>query len=229
MVPACGARTRRVSYRGSANSLSPSGHFLVDTATTGSDKELWKLVQAGDRQAFGALFERYAEAVYNYCFRRTADWASAEDLVSSVFLEAWRRRADLDITSQDERLLPWLLGVATNLLRRRNRSAARYARALLRERAHRAEPDFADEAVERVADEQRMKVVLSLVRRLPRGEQDALALYAWAGLSYEEVSAALGIPVGTVRSRLSRARYHLEKLGHATAPFREREVTNEAR
>lgn len=198
------------------------------TAPTKSDKELWKLVQASDRAAFGVLFERYADAVYNYCFRRTADWAAAEDLVSSVFLEAWRRRAELEITSQSERLLPWLLGVATNLLRTRSRSAARLARALLRERASTKEPDFADDAVLRVADEQRMRTVLSSIRRLPRREQDVLALYGWAGLTYEEVSVALGIPVGTVRSRLSRARLHLKRLERVVVPH-ESEVTNEAR
>ncbi|HMI98512.1 MAG TPA: sigma-70 family RNA polymerase sigma factor [Gaiellaceae bacterium] len=198
------------------------------TAPTGSDKELWQLVQANDRHAFGVLFERHAEAVYNYSFRRTADWAAAEDLVSSVFLEAWRRRADLELTSQSERLLPWLLGVATNLLRTRNRSAARLARALLRERTGSDEPDFADDAVRRVADAQRMKAVLSLIRALPRGTQDVLALYAWAGLSYEEVSASLGIPIGTVRSRLSRARLYLEKLEPVIVPRKESEVPNEA-
>ena len=194
----------------------------------GSDRELWNRVQAGDEEAFGTLFERYADRVYNYCFRRTADWAEAEDMVSAVFLEAWRRRADLELTTQDERILPWLLGVATNLLRRRSRSAARFARALLRMDPRRHEADFADDAVGRIADEQRMRAVLASIDGLSKGERDTLALYAWAGLTYEETSAALGIPIGTVRSRLSRARLHLQKLEPATAPVRKGEVTNEA-
>jgi RNA polymerase sigma-70 factor (ECF subfamily) len=72
-----------------------------------------------------------------------------------------------------------------------------------------ATSEFADETIERLEDERRMRVVLSLVSRLPRREQDVLALSAWAGLSYEDTAAALRIPVGTVRSRLARARARL--------------------
>jgi RNA polymerase sigma factor (sigma-70 family) len=193
-----------------------------------SDKELWARVRTGDADAFGVLFERNAERVYNYCFRRTADWAAAEDMVSAVFLEAWRRRADLELTAQDERILPWLLGVATNLLRRRSRSAARLKRALLRSNPHPHEADFADDAVGRIGDEQRMRAILAALDGLSADERDTLALYAWAGLTYEETAAALDIPIGTVRSRLSRARRHLQKLEPATAPSRRGEVTNEA-
>jgi RNA polymerase sigma-70 factor (ECF subfamily) len=192
-----------------------------------SDRELWQRVRKDDREAFAFLFDRYADSVYNYCFRRSADWAAAEDIVSSVFVEAWRRRADLEITSESGRLLPWLLGVATNLLRSRNRSASRLARALLRKRhrTHSYEPDFADDAVARMADEQQMRAVLASVRSLPQAELDALALYALAGLSYEEVAAALGVPVGTVRSRLSRARARLGDRNPTVAAQRESEVT----
>lgn len=192
-----------------------------------SDRELWQRVRKDDREAFAFLFERYADSVYNYCFRRSGDWAAAEDIVSSVFVEAWRRRADLEITSESERLLPWLLGVATNQLRSRNRSASRLARALLREqsRTNREESDFADDAVGRMAEEQRMRAVLASVRSLPRAEQEALALYAWAGLSYDEVAVALEIPVGTVRSRLSRARHRLGARNPEVVAQRESEVT----
>lgn len=192
-----------------------------------SDRELWQRVRESDREAFGLLFERYADSVYNYCFRRCADWAAAEDTVSSVFGEAWRRRADLEITSEGDRVLPWLLGVATNLLRGRSRSTARLARALLRERSRSRshEPDFADDAVSRIADEQRMRAVLASIRALPQAEQEALALYGWAGLSYEEVAAALDIPVGTVRSRLARARQRLGAQNSTVVAQRESEVT----
>lgn len=212
----------------SANSPTLIGYHLVEmTLPAESDRELWQRVREDDREAFGILFERYADAVYNYCFRRSADWAAAEDIVSSVFVEAWRRRADLEITSGSDRLLPWLLGVATNLLRGRNRSAGRLARALLRERSRtrRHEPDFVDDAVSRIADEQRMRAVLASVRELPQAEQEALALYAWADLSYDEVAAALDIPVGTVRSRLSRARNRLGARNPAVVARRESEVT----
>lgn len=192
-----------------------------------SDRELWQRVRGNDREAFALLFERYADSVYNYCFRRSADWAMAEDFVSTVFVETWRRRTDLEITSESDRLLPWLLGVATNLLRGRNRSAARFARALLREgnqtRIH--EPDFAEDALGRIADEQQMQAVLASLRSLPRAEQEALALYAWAGLTYEEIALALDIPVGTVRSRLFRARHRLGARNPEVVAQPESEVT----
>jgi RNA polymerase sigma-70 factor, ECF subfamily len=203
------------------------GIRAIEEVMATADKELWARVKTGDEEAFGVLFDRHAERVYNYCFRRTADWAAAEDMVSAVFLEAWRRRLELELTSQDERLLPWLLGVATNLLRRRHRSKARLARALARLDPRPQEADLADDALGRIADEQRMAAVLRSLRALSKGERDVLALYAWAGLSYKEVAAALGVPVGTVRSRLSRARLHLQTTPVAALP-RKREVTNEA-
>jgi RNA polymerase sigma factor (sigma-70 family) len=174
-----------------------------------TDAELWRRAVEGEPDAFGVLFERHARSVYNYLFRRTADWTAAEDLTSIVFLEAWRRRRDVHL--QREHALPWLLGVATNVLRNRRRSQWRHRAALERLPRERGE-DFADEAHARLDDERRMRVVLRSVARLPKREQDVIALCVWADLSYEEASLALGVPIGTVRSRLSRARGRLREL-----------------
>ena len=57
-----------------------------------SDADLWERSRAGEADAFGQLFERHAKSVYNYCFRRSGNRATAEDMLSVVFLEAWRRR-----------------------------------------------------------------------------------------------------------------------------------------
>ena len=165
-----------------------------------------ELLRRGDPGAFGTLFERHGRAVYNYCFRRTADWAAAEDLTSVVFLEAWRKRNDVRIAG--DTLLPWLYGVATNVLRNRSRSLRRYRAALERlPRGH--EADFADDAAERLDDEAQMQRVLDAYQVLTKRDQDVLALCVWSGLSYEEAAIALDLPVGTVRSRLSRARARL--------------------
>src|SRR5918992_881798 len=96
--------------------------------TQATDEQLWARAASGAPEAFGDLYERHAGAVYNYCFRRTADWAVAEDLTSIVFLEAWRRRKDVRL--HGESLLPWLYGIATNVLRNRSRSLRRYRAAL---------------------------------------------------------------------------------------------------
>ncbi len=182
-----------------------------------SDRVLWDRAQQGDAAAFGELFERHAGKIYNYCFRRTADWGLAEDLTSTTFLIAWRGvgRESLQAGSA----LPLLYGIATNALRNRRRSIRRGRDAFARLPLPRAaEPDFADDAVQRADDQAAMRDLLELVSRLPRREQDVLALCEWSGLSYEEAAAALAIPIGTVRSRLARGRNRLRELAAANGP-----------
>jgi RNA polymerase sigma factor (sigma-70 family) len=174
-----------------------------------NDAELWRLAARGDASAFGVLFERHSRAVYNFCFRRTGDWGAAEDLTSVVFLEAWRRREEVRL--KDGRALPWLLGVAVNVLRNRRRSERRHRGALERLPIQR-NVDFADDADGRLDDERRMRATLRTMAKLPRREQEVLALCVWAGLSYEDAALALSLPVGTVRSRLSRARVRVREL-----------------
>jgi RNA polymerase sigma-70 factor (ECF subfamily) len=174
-----------------------------------SDADLWTRSRAGDRDAFGALFERHARAIYNYCFRRIGSWTTAEDMLSVVFIEAWRRR-DQDLPP--DKVLPWLYGIATNVVRNQRRSERRHASALRRVPAARPEPDFAGLSDERVDDEWQAQGARELLRKLPRREQDVFVLCAWMELSYEDAAIALRLPVGTVRSRLSRARSHLREL-----------------
>ena len=175
-----------------------------------SDNELWDLAVGGDPACFGVLFERHARSVYNHCFRRTASWADAEDLVSAVFVEAWRRRRDVRPTDDSAR--PWLLGVANNLLRNHRRSLLRHQAALARLPVPAHGPDPADDVAGRLADERRMARVLVLVEQLPVRDQEVLALCAWSELTYQQAAAVLDIPVGTVRSRLARARARLAAL-----------------
>jgi RNA polymerase sigma factor (sigma-70 family) len=186
-----------------------------------TDAELWQRALEGEPDAFGALFERHARTVYNFLFRRTADWSLAEDLTSIVFLEAWRKREEVRL--EGDLALPWLLGVATNVLRNRRRSQWRYRAALQRIPRERCN-DWAEDAHARLDDARRMRAVLGALGELPRREQDVIALCVWAELSYEEAAAALGVPVGTVRSRLSRARARMRELAAETG----HEVVNEA-
>jgi RNA polymerase sigma factor (sigma-70 family) len=177
-----------------------------------SDRQLWERAVSGDADAFGLLFERHGRAVYNFAFRRVANWAAAEDATSEVFLVAWRRRREVVFTGELESVLPWLLGVATNHLRNVRRRAARAGAALDRLGIGDVESDFSDEILGRLADEAQMADVLRVLDALPEHERDVLALCAWSGLDYQEAAVALGVPVGTVRSRLSRARGHLREL-----------------
>lgn len=176
-----------------------------------SDTSLWAAAAAGDSAAFGTIFDRHVRAVYNHCFRSTGDWAVAEDLTSVVFLEAWRRRTE--VVPEHDSALPWLLGIATNVARNRARSVRRHRAALARLPAPLLEPDPADDITGRIDDEQTMRGILRRIAKLPRTDQDVLALCVWAGLSYADTAVALGIPVGTVRSRLHRARARLREPG----------------
>lgn len=176
-----------------------------------SDAELWRAGQAGDGDAFGVLFDRYSRRVYNYCFRRTADWAAAEDLTSATFAQAWVRR-DLRVETT---ALPLLLGIATNLTRNHRRSLRRLQKALPRLAVNDVAPDHADEVGQRLDDAAAMTRTLEAIKALRPIEQDVLALIVWSELSIAETAATLGIPVGTVKSTLSRAR---EKLGRVVEP-----------
>jgi RNA polymerase sigma-70 factor (ECF subfamily) len=189
-----------------------------------ADHLLWDRAREGDGAAFGILFERHARPIYNYCFRRTADWALAEDLTSATFLVAWRARGREPL--QAESALPLLFGIATNVLRNQRRSLKRGREAFARlPLAPVEEPDFADEAALRLSDERAMRQLLELVAQLPRREQDVLALCEWSELSYEDAASALGIPIGTVRSRLARGRRRLRELAGASGPEDDRNVS----
>jgi RNA polymerase sigma-70 factor (ECF subfamily) len=170
-------------------------------------------VRAGDKDAFGLLFEEHGRAVYNHAFRLTGNWSTAEEVVSLTFLEAWRARGT--IRAEGGSLLPWLLVIALNVTRNISRAARRHQAAMSRLPPRADEPDFADELADRIDDATRLEAVRTALGRLRRGERDVLALCVWSGLNYAEAADALGVPVGTVRSRLSRARRELQAFAAA--------------
>jgi RNA polymerase sigma factor (sigma-70 family) len=187
-----------------------------------SDGSLWARSRVGDADAFRLLFERHAKTIYNYCFRRLGDWAAAEDMLSVVFMEAWRHR---DKILPDDKVLPWLFGISTNVVRNRRRSERRFAAALARMPEPQPEPNFAQRSDARLDDERQMRRALDLLGQLPRHEQEVFALCAWMELSYDGAALALGVPVGTIRSRLSRARQRLRELDPAFGHEEDRTAT----
>lgn len=172
-----------------------------------TDRELWAQASAGSAHAFGRLFDRHARAVYNHCFRLAGSWLAAEDLTQATFLLAWRKRDRVALVNDSA--LPWLFAVAGNAVRSERRSVARRLRLAGRVPVDAPTPDHADDVAGRVDDERRMAEVLAAVRRLPRNEQEALALCVWAGVSYAEAAAVLGIAEASVRARVSKARSRL--------------------
>lgn len=172
-------------------------------------------------ERFAIVFDRHAPHIHRYLARRVGQQA-ADDLLAEIFLTAFRKRSRYDTNHPDAR--PWLYGIATNLVGQHRREEIRRDR--LPELVGR-DPFGADHAERVLADvtSRSVRVVLcdALVGLIP-GDRDVLLLIACEELSYDEVARALDIPVGTVRSRLNRARSQLrEALAEtdATATYTE--------
>ncbi len=170
-----------------------------------------------DPELFSAIYERYATSLYRYAFRRLGE-EGAEDVVASAFLAAFRVRHRYDRDRMEAR--PWLFGILTREIAQCRRvEAARYralARAAPADPAGTVADGFAERVVTDVAAQAARGRLGAALAGLPARDRDTLLIIAWAGLSYEEAALALGIPVGTVRSRLNRARRRMrDTLGGA--------------
>lgn len=176
-----------------------------------TDAALMALAQT-DPGCFALVFDRHFVTIHRYLARRVGPHV-ADDLAGDVFRVAFERRHAFD--PQRESARPWLYGIATNLLHGERRSEERRLRALQRAAAAACVPqgvDVFERASERVDAEAVAARIGSAVGQLTQGDRDALILFAVEGLTYPEVAAALTIPVGTVRSRISRARSRLREL-----------------
>ncbi|WP_435176771.1 RNA polymerase sigma factor [Actinacidiphila sp. bgisy145] len=179
---------------------------------------IYDRLRGGDPGALAEAFREHADAVYRYALWSTGNWATAEDVVSLTYLEAWRSRERLR-PEEGAGLKPWLLGIATNVLRNTARSARRHQRALARMPRAESVPDFADEVAGRLVDAEQVAAAKAALEGLRRSEREVVTLCVWGGLDYASAAEALGIPVGTVRSRLSRARAKLrDSVGHRNLP-----------
>ncbi|HET7036497.1 MAG TPA: RNA polymerase sigma factor [Thermomicrobiaceae bacterium] len=159
-----------------------------------------------DPTRFAEIFDRHWPRIHRYCVSRAG--AVGEDVAAETFRVALASLRRFDRTREDAR--PWLFGIATNLLRRNLRSESRRARALLR--LHRdQEADLADGVLNRVEAEALGLEVAAALGRLPAAQRDALLLTAWGELTYEQVAEATGVSVGTVRTRIHRARASIRR------------------
>ncbi|MFI6831176.1 RNA polymerase sigma factor [Kribbella sp. NPDC050241] len=180
----------------------PEAALRTDPVGQRTDAQLVSL----SRQDFALLFDRYAVAIHRYVARRLGT-TEADDLVGQTFLIAFERRYHYYESSAGA--LPWLYGIATNLIHRRRRDEVRQYRAYSR-----SDPggsfDGADmlaaEVAARVDAQSASRALAGVLAGLRQADRDILLLFAWEDLSYPEIAAALDIPIGTVRSRLHRAR-----------------------
>lgn len=153
---------------------------------------------------FAELFERYFAGLHGYASRRL-DGPGGDDVAAETFLIAFRQRDRFDPERGSVRA--WLYGIATNLIRARRREEAQGYLAYARAAAHPPDdPVHEERTTDRIAAEAARKRIVAALADLSAGDRDALLLVVWGELSHEETAAALGIPVGTVGSRLHRAR-----------------------
>ena len=170
----------------------------------------------GDPECFATLFDRHAATVHRYLGRRVGELA--DDLLSETFLIAFRRRAAYRPEHVEVR--PWLIGIATNVVHGHRRSEQRRYRALARASAEPAPSgSTTDESHDRLAAEAMRAPLAAALARLKDRDRDVLLLFAYAQLSYEEIAAVLDVPVGTVRSRLNRARRQTRAALGTGSPF----------
>lgn len=175
-----------------------------------SDAELIGL-SLDEPARFAAVFDRHAGEIARYVHARLGP-DLAEDVTAETFLAAFRNRGRYDITRPDAR--PWLYGIAIRQIGTHRRAEARYRRLTASALPERDAEDFGDRSVERVMAERLRPRLAGVLGGLRRQDRELLLLVAWAGLSYEESAAALGITVSAVKSRLNRIRVRTrEALG----------------
>jgi len=168
-----------------------------------------------DPEAFSGIFERHIRPVGGYIRRRLGADA-VEDALSETFLVAFRRRGSFD--QRIESALPWLLGIATRIVKKHRAVEARQWQSFQAVSGSASVEENAHAVTERRVDASAaLRALAPRIAALAARDRDALLLYAWADLTYEQVADALGVPVGTVRSRLNRVRRKLAPPGSHSA------------
>ena len=153
---------------------------------------------------FGIVFERHFGDIYGYIARRLGSDA-ATDVAAEVFCQAFKSRHRFDPSQASAR--PWLFGIVSHLLRRHYRRETGRLRALAKiESQPSSSQNHADSAIERADAAAESRKVVKALSKLSARDRETILLHAWGDLTYREIANGLGVPVGTVRSRLNRAR-----------------------
>ncbi|WP_245681807.1 RNA polymerase sigma factor [Actinomadura kijaniata] len=171
-------------------------------------------------ERFALLYDRYFDDIYHYLAARLGR-ENADDLAAETFLIAFRRRTDFD-ASRGGTFRPWLYGIATNLVSQHRRTEQRRLKALGRVSVEYALDGHEDQVTSRITAEALRPDLVQAMRDLAPGDRDVVFLSILGGLGYDEITQALGIPSGTVGSRLNRARKRLRRaLGGQIDPTEE--------
>lgn len=163
-------------------------------------------------EEFEALFERHAATLLRYLQLRVGP-DLAEELMAETFVHAFDARERFDM--RRESALPWLYGIASNLIRMHFRTEERGLRAYRAAAGLEIRPaDWTDEEVERLHASELAPLLAAALAALPAAQSDVLLLHTYAELTHDEIAEALGISAGSVRKRLHRARRFMsERLG----------------
>jgi len=161
-----------------------------------------------DPERFAVLVRRHGAAITRYVTRRLGTDA-ADDVAAETFLVAFRQRASYANDGRD--CLPWLYGIATRLCHRHWRSETRQLRLLARTGADPVTEPFTERVEARVTASAVKPRLAEALSRLPKAQRDALLLFTWADLTYDQIATATGVQLGTVQSRISRARRRLRE------------------
>lgn len=184
----------------------------------------------GQPRAFAELFDRHARTLGSYAARRLGADAG-EDILSETFLVAFAKRSSFD-TSWDS-ALPWLYGIASRLIRKHRAREAKHLRSAIESagRDDHVSAGYVEATNARIDAQLSTKALAPVIASLSAKDRDTLLLYAWGDLTYEEVAAALGVPVGTVRSRLNSIRRRLDpgRPGRRTQSVTEKEGESDGR
>jgi RNA polymerase sigma factor (sigma-70 family) len=160
-------------------------------------------------EIFALIFDRHVGRVHGFLERRVGRDA-ADPLTGETFRIAFERRAAYQFDQPAS--LPWLYGIAGNLLRQHWRGQAREERSLARLWSQTELADGRENSViDRASAHASWPVVKAALLAMRAEERDVILLVAWEELTYDEVALAVGVPIGTVRSRLHRARRHLRE------------------
>jgi RNA polymerase sigma-70 factor (ECF subfamily) len=179
-----------------------------------TERDLWDRAVSGDPAAFGEVFSLHADRVFGHSLRLTRSRVDADDVTAITFLHAWNKRTKVRIV--DDSIIGWLLVTAGNIAHNLERSRRRERAALARLAA--IDGSRAESSTDGFEASDTRAMILGAFEQLAPRHQEVLALCVIAGLPMAETASALGVPIGTVKSRLARAKSRLhEKLPARTS------------
>lgn len=183
----------------------------------------WSAARGGDGPAFASLFDRHRDRVFGHALRLVRQPHDAEDVTAVVFLEAWRKRESVRLV--DGSIIGWLLVTTNFAVRNHTRGLRRYRSAIAKIPIPAPQEDHAPAVEDTLDGAGRDRKVREAFTKLSKRDQDVITLCVLEELTTAQAADALGVPEGTVKSRLSRARKRLTELASPLAAVSDTDST----